>query len=104
MRLRNIGNAIWSRFFPKSSLLPEIAAFLDSHREFGNLTRSQPVRNWINGERQRVAFDTGRSLHFYAKDGAVSTVYEYDESGKRNRIWGGDSRDDVSHGRQPATR
>jgi hypothetical protein len=70
------------------ALLPEVAAFLASHPEYGKPTGVQAVPNWAKGKRQRVRFDSGRDLLFYEKGGAVATVYEDDSSEGRRKIWG----------------
>ena len=73
---------------PGPSLMPEVAAFLNSHHEFGTPTSTQDVPNWAEGKRQRVNFDSGRSLLFYMKDGEVVTVYENHPSEGRKKVWG----------------
>jgi hypothetical protein len=73
---------------PTAGLLSEVAAFLETHREFGAPTRTQYVPDWAKGKRQRVGFDSGRSLLFYTKNGVVVTVYEDDPSEGRVKIWG----------------
>lgn len=69
-------------------LLPEVGAFLSTHREFGRATSTESVPNWAQGKRQRVKFDTGRSLLFYIKEGRVVTVYEDTAGAGRTTVWG----------------
>lgn len=70
------------------SLLPEISAFISTHKEFGKPVSTQSVPNWAQGKRQRVAFDSGRSLLFYTKDGRVVTVHADAAGAGRKVVWG----------------
>ncbi len=69
-------------------ILPEIRVFLQQHSEFGKPTAAQSVPDWANGKRQRISFNTGRSLLFYTKNGQVMTVYEDQPSKGRVKVWG----------------
>jgi hypothetical protein len=69
-------------------LLPEVAAFLEEHTEFGRAVASETVPDWAKGKRQRVRFDSGRSLLFYTKDNAVITVCEDQAGVGRVKVWG----------------
>jgi hypothetical protein len=69
-------------------LLPEIGAFLSVHREFGKPSSTESVPNWAQGKRQRVTFDSGRSLLFYIKEGRVVAVYEDTAAAGRKMVWG----------------
>jgi hypothetical protein len=73
---------------PSDSLLPEIRTFLTEHAEFGGVRSTEPIPNWAKGSRQRVNFDSGRSLLFYMKNGKVITVYEHVPGEDRKVIWG----------------
>lgn len=68
--------------------MPEVAAFLGSHPEFGRPTGTQNVPDWEKGKRQWVNFNTGRNLLFYERDGVVITIYENDPAVGRVKIWG----------------
>jgi ribosomal protein L37E len=70
------------------ALLPEVAAFLAGHPEFGAATSAQAMPDWAKGRRQRVALDSGRNLLLYAKGGAVTAAYEDGPEG-RVKVWGG---------------
>lgn len=70
-----------------SGLLPEISTFLGSHPNFGNAIDVEMISDWDKGPRQRVIFDSGKNLLFYAKDGQVVTVYEDGPNG-RQKVWG----------------
>jgi hypothetical protein len=69
-------------------LLPGVATFIGDHDEFGIPSEAESMPDWAQGERQRVAFSSGRSLLFYLKDGAVVTVYEDDAESGRVVVWG----------------
>ena len=69
-------------------LLPEIDAFLRAHPQFGKPLRVQAIPDWYEGPRQRVDLDTGRNLLFYARGGAVLTVYEDQPGRGRVKVWG----------------
>lgn len=69
-------------------VLPEISVFLQQHSEFGKPITTESVPDWANGKRQRISFNTGRSLLFYTKNGQVMTVYEDQSSAGRVKVWG----------------
>jgi hypothetical protein len=69
-------------------LLAEVSAFLNTHKEFGTPLSTQSVPDWAQGKRQRVVFDSGRSLLFYTKEGRVVTVYEDTSGAGRKVVWG----------------
>jgi hypothetical protein len=69
-------------------MLPEIAAFLSSHKEFGQPISTQSISDWNKGKRQSVGFRSGRNLLFYTGDGKVVTVYEDLAGVGRTKIWG----------------
>lgn len=72
-----------------AGLLPEIAQFLDEHKEFGKPTRIEAMPDWAKGKRQRVVLELNesrRNLLFYMKENKVITVYEDD--GSRKIVWG----------------
>ncbi len=70
------------------SLFPEISTFLQQHPEFGKPVGTSSIPDWARGKRQRVRFDSGRSLLFYIKDGSVVTVFEDRPGEGRIRVWG----------------
>ena len=72
----------------ETSLLPEVTSFLNQHTEYGRATTIQDMPDWAEGKCQRVTFDDGRSLLFYAKDGKVVTIYEDQPGSERVQIWG----------------
>jgi hypothetical protein len=72
----------------KPPLLPEVGAFLSVHKEFGRPLATQSSPDWAQGKRQRVTFDSGRSLLFYIKQGRVVTVYEDTAGAGRKLVWG----------------
>ncbi len=69
-------------------LLSEVRVFLGVHQEFGKPSSTQSVPDWAEGTRQRVTFDSRRSLLFYTKEGRVVTVYEEVAGAGRKIVWG----------------
>lgn len=84
-------------------VLAEVSAFLNTHKEFGRPLSTQSVPDWAQGKRQRVGFDSGRSLLFYTKDGQVVTVSEDAAGAGRKVVWG-ETEQYVPVPQAPATR
>lgn len=76
------------RSTPGLALISEVGVFLKSHSDLGRPVASQDVADWSNGRRQRVSFDSGRSLLFYTEGGRVVTVWEDTPGRGRVVIWG----------------
>ena len=72
---------------PTLKFIAGVESFLEGHGEYGSPVSTVPLPDWAYGERQRVSFETGRTMLFYTKNGRVITVYE-DAAGGRRKIWG----------------
>ena len=82
------GDAVAAQTNLNPPLLPEVQVFLGVHKEFGKPLSTQSISDWVQGKRQRVTFDSRRSLLFYTKAGQVVTVYEDVAGAGRKIVWG----------------
>lgn len=63
------------------AVMPEIAAFLAEHPEYGSVQQTVTMPDWAKGARQQVNLTSGNYL-FYVQDGQVVTVYKYEGEGR----------------------
>ena len=68
-------------------LRPEVARFLEEHREFGRASWAEALPDWAQGQRQAVRMSSGKRLVFYLQEAEVLTVFETSSFG-RNKVWG----------------
>jgi hypothetical protein len=69
-------------------VLAEVAAFLATHPEYGEVRRASMLPDWARGRRQRLETSEG-SFVFYTEGTAVVTVYEETAAG-RHEVWSRD--------------
>lgn len=68
-------------------MMPSVVAFLEKHEEFGMAKMSTSPSKSMMATKQRIEFDTGKTLIFHEQEGVITRVYEDGPKGPV-RVWG----------------